>query len=138
MTETAIAADEIVEGVTKIGGAPASHPPLCMGVEIRQKLIDALRDGKRGYAVFRLRLDDCFCAVGVLLDLVNPNAWELDPKKGWFWKFAGEKYKGMPPVAFAPTVQSNSYTIKQIQVINDEGKTHAQVVDWIEANVEPV
>jgi hypothetical protein len=41
------------------------------------KLIVALKSGKYKWGGGQLRYNDCFCAMGVLLDIINPNAWKL-------------------------------------------------------------
>lgn len=41
------------------------------------KWIRVLKEGGHKYGCGQLRYNDCFCAMGVLLDLINPNAWEL-------------------------------------------------------------
>jgi hypothetical protein len=41
------------------------------------KWIAALKSKKYDYACGQLRFDDCYCAMGVLLDVINPNGWKL-------------------------------------------------------------
>lgn len=42
-----------------------------------EKLITALRSGKYDYGNGQLRYDNCYCLLGVLLDIINPNLWTL-------------------------------------------------------------
>lgn len=47
-----------------------------MNKEFKQKWIDALRTGKYQQGRGVLRTDNnCFCCLGVLCDLVDPNGW---------------------------------------------------------------
>lgn len=63
-----------------------------MPSEIIEKWIAALRSGEYKQEFNCLRKGDCFCAIGVLCDIVDPTAWEGDLWHGqssmpaWAWE----------------------------------------------------
>ena len=53
-------------------------------VEIFKKWIAALRSGKYKQTQFHMKKDGCFCALGVLCEITDPNGWH-QTEKGEYW-----------------------------------------------------
>ena len=50
---------------------------------LKERWIEALESGKYTQGRGQLRLQDSFCCLGVLCDLVNPNGWVQQQGGGW-------------------------------------------------------
>ena len=46
-------------------------------MSVMQRWIARLRDPESKQCIFRLRKGDCFCATGLLADVIDPNGWYL-------------------------------------------------------------
>lgn len=52
-----------------------------------EKLLTALNSGKYTIGHGQLRYDNCYCVLGVLLDIIDPTKWKLDwTQCGYTWE----------------------------------------------------
>lgn len=99
---------------------------------IKNRWLDALRSGNYQKCELTMRdQNDCFCALGVLADVVAPNDW-VKNEYGWnnkgFDPYDGNNYRNK----FNPWYVSdeNDGTSNDI-----DPSTFDQVADWIEENL---
>lgn len=106
--------------------------------DLKQRWVEALRSGKYKQGVGRLRgedplikdgPDDCFCALGVLVDIADPC--------GWCWSGRSWSYRSNP-VSARRLIDIGVITGKvhdEVIDLNDVlGLTFSEIADRIEAD----
>lgn len=120
-----------------------------MKKELKDKWIQALLSGEYLQTQGVLRGEDnglnCYCALGVLCDVFDPNQWNLigdgedDPEEKlvspfWMW---GE-YSGVLGWEARNKMGLDSVDHTVIHTMNDGEKTFKEIADWIEKNIEAI
>ena len=104
-----------------------------MKPEIKRELVKALRSGK--YQQGRGVLCDhtgAMCCLGVLMDVAIDTYWEhLDIFTCW----SIEGAVVMPTRKQLEAVGLSPIDANTLSEMNDEGKTFAEIADWIEVNL---
>lgn len=105
-----------------------------MKAEFKQKWLEALRGGKykQGKNVLRTAQDE-FCCLGVLCDVVSPEGWLADDSREG--GFLHSDRKGFLPLGVKYETAFPSIHEVKLTNMNDEGKSFAEIADWIETNV---
>lgn len=109
-----------------------------MNLEIRDKWVKALRSSKykKGKGVLRSR--DCFCVLGVLCDVVDPNGWVPDDNEDfYFYTYEKDRQYGSIPISLRrglKLTRSNEVTLWRM---NDNGVlSFDDFANWIEKHVK--
>lgn len=100
-----------------------------MKADLKRKWIKALRSGKYEQGRERLRSPHGFCCLGVLCDIVDPSKWSERKLQGF--SYLG-RIATLPPELFSAQDLTAS---SQLIVMNDSGKSFAEIADYIEANI---
>ena len=102
-----------------------------MDAAVKRKWVEALRSGKYEQGKGRLRtLDNHFCCLGVLYDIVKPEAW----KQGTFYYLA-DGFGGALTIDFEDNVNLPYKQSNILMGMNDIGKSFNEIADWIEQNI---
>ena len=111
-----------------------------MKKDIREKWVAALRSGKYEQGQNNLRsVDNKFCCLGVLCDIIDNTKWETfekanSAKKTYPFTYEGfsgtitndlKKIAGLPNDKIGPLMNMN----------DEENKSFAEIADWIETNL---
>lgn len=121
-----------------------------MKPEIKTKWADALRSGTYVQGKHSLRIKsadphipDSFCCLGVLCDIVNPDKWVFALGSSLDYEFDGltgdlsdqtRVLAGIPPDDHFAVIGSDP-VYHLIQLNDQEGKSFAQIADYIEENL---
>lgn len=111
--------------------------------ELKVKWLEALRSDKYQQGKSYLRtVDDKFCCLGVLCDVVDPKGWNKVP--GGSWEYADRSgflptevaiktgLKSVPTGdAYFTEADTDSCQFK-LSAMNDHGSSFAEIADWIE------
>ncbi len=108
-----------------------------MKTEIKQRWLEALRDGKRKQGKHYLKdVDDTFCPLGVLCDLYNNSLWQISTKEPIGLK---EHYSYMDSECFIPEPvrnwAGNIDFSSQMMIANmndNSGYSFQDIANWIE------
>lgn len=112
-----------------------------MNPDIQAKWVAALRSGKYNQCRGQLRKGDCFCAIGVLCDVIEPDGW----KRGYNgWEHDGQRTRlsieFSRRLGFEPQFGFNGYHPQLAGIgtfickLNDDlGYSFAEIADLIEA-----
>lgn len=104
-----------------------------MDPAFKARWLKALRSGAYLQARESLRANDCFCCLGVLCDVTRPDGWDED---GWSRDAKGTKMESSLPWAFMAEIKLDFPIEAKLIAMNDEeGKSFAEIADWIEANL---
>lgn len=112
-----------------------------MNKEIKKKWVDALRSGEYKQTRGRLRYDDCFCALGVLADLVVKEQKvdeKGEPYYSWlcgilFVKGSGHPYDvAIPQQLIYDVGLGYGETDFVVDLNDDRQKTFNEIADIIE------
>jgi hypothetical protein len=100
--------------------------------ELKEKWLKALRSGQYRQGTGRLRTaDDCYCALGVLCDTSGKGRWVVDEAGCRMYKTDDWTAYVLPSPDLIDEDQRD-----EIILLNDgEGKSFAEIADWIEENV---
>lgn len=103
-----------------------------MNQTVKKKWVEALRsdryDQTRGY----LKYGSCFCVLGVLCDIVDPNGWKPYNRDSQSWR--GEA--GVIPSKLCSAIHLKGKDAGRLMQMNDgEGKTFKELADYIENNL---
>lgn len=110
-----------------------------MKKDIKDKWIAALRSGKYEQGQNNLRsVDDKFCCLGVLCDIIDNSKWETfekanSAKKQYPYTYNG--YSGVLSYEMTKELKFKNTETKTLIIMNDSGKTFAEIADYIEANL---
>jgi hypothetical protein len=100
-----------------------------MGKSLKARWIKALRSGEYKQGFGHLRKGDCFCANGVLADIVDPKGWSKDIEEN-FWRWRGYG------LTFTSTEIFKSKLISQlllVEKLNDGAKfSFPEIADQLE------
>lgn len=106
-----------------------------MNLTIKNKWLEALRSGnyKQGQKVLRSQ-DNKFCCLGVLCDIMDPEAWNNDSV------FGGPQYgeneaTSFPPHAVLEQIDESSDALWPLAWKNDDGAPFTEIADYIEVNL---
>lgn len=96
-----------------------------MDAEWKRKWVEVLRSGKYKQGLGRLRtVDNCYCCLGVLCDLIDPTGWEGYGDYKW------RESKDDVPEKTADEISLGSQHC--LIEMNDGGLPFAAIADWIE------
>lgn len=132
---------DIVEGSDDVGFIPSPDFPYKMDPEIKAKWIAALRSGKYKQGQNAMRIvapdGDCFCCLGVLCDVIDPNAWNAESFAGLAGRLRGWAFDGIRAyTAIPPNKVLESYASWKLSDLNDQQKfTFAEIADYIDATL---
>jgi hypothetical protein len=100
-----------------------------MNAEIKAKWLEALRSGRYPQGRKALRDEhDQYCCLGVLCDVVDPNAWE---QRRGFWAHHGKD--GYPTPSLVTQVGLTHHAASYLVSMNDAFlKTFKEIADYIE------
>lgn len=111
-----------------------------MDAELKAKWLEALRSGRYDQTTGQLRDGNCFCCLGVLCDVFDPEAWDIGgigdvPE----WSY-GEGHDQRSEVAVLPQNFRITYGISpavqdHVVQMNDAGKTFSEIANYIEAKL---
>lgn len=109
-----------------------------MNKEIKAKWIEALRSGKYKQGTHWLRLQDTYCCLGVLCDLVDSSGWESNTI-GTTHVYAREgythNYSKILPENIGQELDIPPEISDQLSNMNDDGHTFKEIADYIEARL---
>ncbi len=109
-----------------------------MDSAIKTKWIEALRSGKYTQAMSGLRnCNDGYCWLGVLCDILDPNAWSRQPWSSHYEFGRGNnRNAGTLPTYIKWDTGISSDTEAQLVEMNDiEKLSFNQIADYIEKNL---
>jgi hypothetical protein len=111
-----------------------------MEASLKQKWIDALRSGEYEQGKQYLKsMDNKFCCLGVLCDIIDNKKWETFEKANSaksFYPFTYEGYTGTLSNDMLKTTKINIVKMRFLMDMNDvHDKTFAEIADYIEANL---
>lgn len=105
--------------------------------QILDMWIEALESGRYPQGIGVLRGKKGYCCLGVLCDLINPNAWQRGTNDiaaiEWFWgEDQDQPQVLLPPISVHKRLNISSQTMQDLSNINDteavEFKTIARMV----------
>lgn len=102
-----------------------------MNAEFKAKWVEALRSGKYRQTQQALREKNAYCCLGVACDISGFGVWDDD-------RFLHEEGNN---TGYLPTGLRERMGLEQLQesslitMNDDEGKTFAEIADYIEANL---
>lgn len=106
-----------------------------MNKELKEKWLKALRgQGDKTYKQGKsyLRCGDCYCCLGVLCDIINPEGWVKEPGDDLF------RYNNacaMLPVEVRMIAKLEIGEAPKLADMNDEGKDFITIAQHIEENI---
>lgn len=109
-----------------------------MHAELKAKWLEALRSGKYDQTTGQLRDGNCFCCLGVLCDVFNPNGWEgVTGTREWsYGEGPDEQHEvGVLPHDFKVTYGIGGDVESRLIEMNDDGQTFSQIANYIEAKL---
>ena len=107
--------------------------------DIKSKWVAALRSGKYKQGQGKLRVNDRYCCLGVLCDIVNPEGWEQIPDPDN--KVYANRYRGSCNAHYIPhdlekdAGLGNSINVLRLAPLNDSGYSFDQIADYIEKHL---
>lgn len=87
-----------------------------MDANLKAEWVKALRSGRFGQTRFELENEGCFCCLGVLCEVADIDKVDIGPAYRKLDSIVGD---------YGPLVDLN----------DNEGKSFAEIADWIEANL---
>lgn len=109
-----------------------------MNPELKAKWVAALRSGNYKQGHTQLRRGNCFCALGVLCDVIDPNAWNKDNIQAGRiveWMKDGCISRVSMHSVHAVNAGLNSKKANDIAHMNDHcGKNFSTIADYVEKN----
>lgn len=110
-----------------------------MKKDIKDKWVAALRSGKYEQGKFALRNhDNKFCCLGVLCDIIDNNKWKTFEKpnsaKGNY-PYTYNGYTGVLNSIIMEEIKMKDEDQEKLAIMNDDGKSFAEIADWIEENL---
>lgn len=107
-----------------------------MNEEIRTKWVAALRSGqyKQGRLALRSQ-SNCFCCLGVLCDIVQPEGWSAGTGAGclFFTHTDGSRQPALPPRSLLDAVGLSMQAADRLSALNDKGRTFEEIANVIES-----
>lgn len=103
-----------------------------MNAEIKAKWLDALRSGKYKQGTHTLQKNNCFCCLGVLCDIVEPEGWDEGVTDGMVLH---DGVQDFPTDRFLEKVGLFADEAGTLAEMNDHGQSFAEIADYIEANL---
>lgn len=106
-----------------------------MDAQLKAKWVKALRSGEYKQGRHYLRSNEHFCCLGVLCNLVDPSKWTHTDLE--FARYRGQEYahSSFPPAEVARQVNLTHDDQDHVASMNDEGKTFAEIADYIETAI---
>jgi len=110
-----------------------------MKKDIKDKWIKALRSGNYEQGKSSLRsLDNKFCCLGVLCDIIDNKKWETfektnSAKASYPYTYNG--YSGILSYKMTTELKMKDDEQQKLIDMNDTGKSFAEIADWIEGNL---
>jgi hypothetical protein len=101
-------------------------------MSLKQRWIDALRSGKYAQGTHNLRtVDDKFCCLGVLCDVIDKNNWERSSNLGYMWN------GNTCLLPSSVSVKFETLDIEELMHMNDSLRySFADIAAYIETDVE--
>mgnify|MGYP000735863425 CR=1 FL=1 len=113
-----------------------------MTKELRDKWVEALRSGRYQQGKGHLHAGECFCALGVLCDVLGLE-WVPCEEIGDdlnnlpVYMAAGESTDGIPD-SISEKIGLEDVDHAAVAIRNDSGDSFTGIADWIEAHVSVV
>lgn len=103
--------------------------------ELKQLWVQALRSGKyqQGHGCLRT-VNNTFCCLGVLADVINPDIWKLSDNLSYHWSIEpiNCKWNSMWLMRYPISIELQ----QKLAELNDtQGYDFQQIADWIEVNL---
>jgi hypothetical protein len=105
-----------------------------MKKQLRDKWIAALRGGKYKQAKGALRTDLGHCCMGVLCDLIDPNAWS-DKDAAGFYVWGDDRVSSNLPIDMQAKLKAKKHA-DWLPSLNDRGMSFEEIADLIESDDE--
>lgn len=107
----------------------------------QKKWIEALRSGQYQQGAGSLNREGRFCCLGVLCDLIDPNAWVSgfgahtrgDAPKAFHYRMG--LYHGYPPPEVCESAGLDFKEARRLANMNDKGATFEEIAQDIERNL---
>jgi hypothetical protein len=106
-----------------------------MNLEYKQKWLEKLRNGQYKQGRKRLCHNDKHCCLGVLCNVVPEAKFEVFDS--WLMlRYKTETHRHMSlPLTMLDDIQLSAFSTATLMRMNDDGKSFAEIADWIEANL---
>lgn len=104
-----------------------------MNKAIKARWVAALCSGDYEQGVGHLRLDDRYCCLGVLADIVDPQGWRPDELNPTLSRHRGNSVYPDYSVGYACGLGQQEEI--DLSTMNDGGKTFIEIADYIEENL---
>lgn len=107
-----------------------------MDPQLKAQWLEALRSGKYVQTTGQLHNAKGFCCLGVLCNVVDPNAW--DDGDEWVYGEGENTTRDMVelPAGFKMRAKlSGSFEHKLVQMNDEQGMSFAEIADFIERNL---
>lgn len=103
-----------------------------MNQTVKKKWVEALRSGKYIQTFGRLKNNSgCYCALGVLCDVIDPNAW-VNNYGDNLWR--GDN--ALPPSSLRSAIHLSINDACEVSIRNDNNRYNfEQIANWIENNL---
>ena len=107
-----------------------------MDAELKARWVKALRSGEYQQGNGQLRSEDCFCCLGVLCDLIDPNGWKnvVTGEDADFVR-ADSIQSGFLSKDLREEIGLRDPFQLEVARMNDAGTSFAEIADYIEANL---
>lgn len=106
-----------------------------MNPELKAAWLTALRSGeyKQGHNLLRRDKNNTtvICCLGVLCDISHSGQWD---EYNWYW-INGIRSQTILPAPLQDIAHISLETADLLAVMNDSGKSFAEIADYIEANL---
>lgn len=108
-----------------------------MNPEIKEKWLKALRSGKYQQGKNYLYIDGCYCCLGVLCDLVDPEGWVEGerPLHQHLKIYLHDDFDTLPSTKMLEKVDLSLYDAQKLSSFNDDGKKFDYIADYIQNNL---
>ena len=112
-----------------------------MDAEIKRKWVEALRSGKYAQTKSDLRNHNGYCCLGVLCDLVQPEEWSEPEQNFSFMHRFASSFPDADVLDIVGMHQDDGvrtdgqHPFWTLASMNDEGKSFAEIADYIEQNL---
>lgn len=104
-----------------------------MDSELKKKWVDKLRSGEYNQGNHQLRSkDDCFCCLGVLCDIIDPESWQESDVGSFLEKSHGFSYTTFPTTGFLNDIGLDRGIALELADMNDNDTSFAEIADFIE------
>lgn len=105
-----------------------------MNTDLKNKWIQAMESGEYQFGSGELRDDDnCFCALGVLCNIIDPGKWFMSENRATRWY--DPNCNTFIPENIQEEIGITQSQITNIWNLNDIYKSYQPVIDYIKENL---